>query len=152
MSRKTNPMLRSGLKLLATALLAAGTAACGVFETEDDVANNARVVISGTTPVPLMLITSTKFERYVNQNGEPLITLVVSDTVELELATAFDETFPVKPDKGFLARLINPTQETATISMQVYFDGELNYDQQNVSLTDSSIEFSFVFESYNVYN
>lgn len=152
MSERLFPKLPSGIRPLFLLVLASQMAACGVFETEEDIAKNARVVISGTTPVPLTLVTSTRFERFVNENGEPLTTLIQSDTVQLTLSATHDEIYPVRPDKGFLVRLINSTGETATISMQVYFDGELNYDQQNVSLTDSSIEFSYIFESYDLYN
>lgn len=154
MSEHQHPTLWTGsrLLLLLLLLLTTSVAACGVFESEEDIAKNARVVISGSTPVPLTLITSTRFERSFAENGQPLLTLIRSDTTELTLSSVHDEIHPIRPDKGFLARVINPTQETATISMQVYFDGELNYDQQNVSLTDSSIEFSFIFESYNSYN
>ena len=152
MSEHPHPTLWTGSRLLLLLLLMTSAAACGVFESEEDIAKNARVVISGTTPVPLTLITSTQFERSVNEDGQPLLTLIRSDTTELTLSSIHDQIYPIRPDKGFLARVINPTQETATISMQVYFDGELKYDQQNVSLTDSSIEFSFIFESYNIYN
>lgn len=144
--------LSSGARLLLLILLSFQVMACGIFENEEDIADNARVVVSGSTPVPLILVTSTKFQRSVGQGGQPLILPTRADTVELELTSVHDQTYPVKPDKGFLARLINPTEETATVSMQVYFDGRLQYDQQNVSLTDSSMEFSYTFQGFNTYD
>lgn len=141
--------MRSGVKLLLFILLSSQAMGCGIFENEEDIADNARVVISGSTPVPLLLVTSTRFQRSVGQGGQPLVLPIQADTVELDLTSVHDQIYPVKPDKGFLARLINPSEETATVSMQVYFDGRLNYDQQNVSLTDSSMEFSYTFEGFN---
>jgi hypothetical protein len=32
------------------------------------------------------------------------------------------------------------------VSMQVYFDGKLSYDRQNVTLQNASLEFSYIFE------
>ena len=141
--------MRPVLRFLFLAFLASQTAACNVFETTEDIADNARVVISGTAQAPLQLITSTKFERWYDEENNPHITLIVADTTGIDLASIHDQIYPVKPDKGFLVRLVNPETEPAVISIQVYFDGELSYDQTNVSLSDASIEFSFIFSSYN---
>ena len=138
-----------GLRLLVLALMAFQLAACNVFETKDEIANNARVVVTGTAQAPLLLITSTKFERWQDEEGATHVNLVASDTAQISLATAFDQVYPVKPDKGFLVRLVNPETEPAVVSLQVYFDGELNYDQSDVSLSDASIEFSYIFTNFN---
>lgn len=137
--------LRSGV--LALLLLSGG--ACNILETEDEIADEARVRIEGTSPVPLQLITSTRFERTYNQEGDAVTVLLVADTAMIELGTAFDEIYPVKPNLGFFVRLRNLEADPATVSMRVYFDGELNYDQQNVSLSDASLEFSFIFSNFN---
>jgi hypothetical protein len=34
--------------------------------------------------------------------------------------------------------------------MQVYFDGELSYERTNLSLTDASVDYNFIWENYNV--
>ncbi len=137
--------LRTGV----LALLVLSTGACNIFETEDEIADEARVLIEGTSPVPLQLITSTRFERTYNDDGDAVTILLVSDTAMIELGTAFDEVYPVKPDLGFFVRLRNLEADPATVSMRVYFDGELNYDQRNVSLSDASLEFSFIFSNFN---
>jgi len=124
-------------------------AACGILETEDEIADEARVVVSGTASNPLLLITTTKFERFYDEEGEAQTTVVVADTVTIDPAAGYDHVYPVKPDKGFLVRLVNPETETAVVSIQVYFDGELSYDQKNVSLSDASLEFSYIFENFN---
>jgi hypothetical protein len=137
------------LRFFFLAVLATQTAACNVFETTEEIADNARVLISGTASAPLQLITSTKFERWYDEDDGVHVTLVVADTAYIDLGTVYDQIYPVKPDKGFLVRLVNQETEAAVISMQVYFDGELSYDQDNVSLSDASIEFSYIFANQN---
>ena len=149
MAQNSRRTTRSVGKILFLSLILSPLAACGILETEDEIADEARVVVSGTASNPLLLITSTKFERFYDEEGEPQNTVVVADTVTLDLPAGYDQIFPVKPDKGFLVRLVNPETEPAVISIQVYFDGELSYDQKNVSLSDASVEFSYIFENFN---
>jgi hypothetical protein len=124
-------------------------AACSVFETKDEVADEARVVITGTSTAATKLITSTRFERWYDDAGDAHTTLLVADTVPLDLSTSFDQIYPVKPDIGFLVRVVHPDTVRAVVSMKVYFDGELSYDQRDVGLTDSSLEFSYIFSNFN---
>lgn len=133
-------------------LLVFQVAACNVFESEDEVADEARVVITGTGTDSTKVITSTRFERWLDDQGETRTSFIVSDTVYSDLATAFDETYPVKPDRGFLVRVVHNDTLPAVISIQVYFDGELSYDQKNVSLTQSSLEFSYIFSNFSTIN
>lgn len=123
---------------------------CNVFESEDEIADEARVTITGTATDSTEVITSTKFTRQINQDGETLITFLQSDTVPLDLSVPFDEIYPVRPDRGFLVRVVNRDKDDPTvITIKVYFDGDLNYSQENVSLVDSSIEFSYIFTNQN---
>ena len=142
-------VMRPVFRLLFLAFLATQTAACNIFETTDEIADNARVVISGTAEAPLQLIISTKFERWYDEDNGVHVTLVVADTSYIDLTTDFDQTYAVKPDNGFFVRLVNQETETAVVSLQVYFDGELSYDQHDVVLSDASIEFSYIFENQN---
>lgn len=153
-TRKAMFQLHSGairpvLRFLSLAFLASQAAACNVFETTDEIADNARVVISGTAPAPLQLITSTKFERWYDEDDGVHTTLVQADTSYIDLTTIHDQIYPVKPDRGFFVRLVNRETKAAVVSLQVYFDGELTYDQSDVSLSDASIEFSYIFENQN---
>ncbi len=136
-------------KVLILSFLVLQVGGCNVFETKDEIAKEARVLVSGTAPGPLELVTSTRFERWFDEEGESHITLFVSDTVELDLTAAHDEIYPIKPDLGFYVKLSNDDPAPATLTMQVYFDGELSYNQQNISLSESSLEFSFIFSNYN---
>lgn len=141
-------LLRAGLM----AFLVLSTSACGLFETEEEIADEARVLIEGTSPTPLQVITSTRFERVYNEEGDLNTLLLVSDTAMVDLGTPFDEIFPVRPDVGFLVRVRNLEADPAVISMRVYFDGDLRYNQQNVSLSDASLEFSYIFSNFNSIN
>ena len=152
MSERTYESLRALLRTGLMAFLVLNTAGCGIFETEDEIADEARVLIEGTSPIPLQVITSTRFERVYNEEGDLNTLLLVSDTVMIDLETPFDEIFPVKPDVGFLVRLRNLEADPAVVSMRVYFDGDLRYDQQNVSLSDASLEFSYIFSNFNSIN
>jgi len=140
---------RAPARILLLLPLVLQAVACSVFETKDEVADEARVVITGTSNESTIVITSTRFERWYDDEGDSHTTLLVSDTVPLDLSTPFDEIYPVKPDIGFLVRVVHPDTVPAVISMKVYFDGELTYDQRDVSLNDSSIEFSYIFSNFN---
>jgi hypothetical protein len=129
---------------LGTLLVLAG--ACTILESKEDSADQARVVVTGTTTVPLELVTSTKFTRTIEETGEVSISLAFADTAFVDLAAPLDRTHPVSPDRGFLVRLRNYSTDPAVVSMQVYFDGKLSYDRQNVTLQNASLEFSYIFE------
>jgi len=140
-------LLPGAARLLLFLVLVFPAAGCGIFDTGGEIADEARVVVSGETPVALELITSTRFTRTVEEGATVLI-LDEADTTYLDLASTFDEIYPVKPDRGFFVRLTNPDTLPATVSMQVYFDGDLEYNQQDVSLEGFSLEFSYLFRSY----
>ena len=145
--------LRAAVRYALLLVLLPVTGACSVLKTKDEVADEARVVIAGTVTDSTVLIVSTKFERWFDDQGDPHTSLTVSDTIPLkpymEGGSAFDQIFPVKPDIGFLARVVHSDTIPSVISIQVYFDGELNYDQKNVSLVDASMEFSYIFSNFN---
>jgi len=140
-------------KLIMFALFLVQLGGCSVFKTEDEVADEARVVINGTVTDATKLIISTKFERWYDEEGQVHTTILRSQEINLAEHMAggatFDEIYPVKPDIGFLVRVVHMDDTPATISIQVYFDGELSYDQQDVSLTQSSLEFSYIFTNVN---
>jgi len=135
--------LRKPLGLCTLLVLAS---ACTILDSTEDVAKEARVVVTGNTPVPLELVTSTKFTRTISETGEVSISVTFADTVFVDLATTLDRTYPVRPDRGFLVRLRNHSADAAVVSMQVFFDGKLSYDRQNVTLQEASLEFSYIFE------
>lgn len=138
-----NRMATGGLALAWMAL-----GGCSAMEVEEKIAERARVVVEGTAPVPLELITSTKFTRTILENGAVQIVLSKADTTFISPNPPFDRTFPVKPDWGFYVRLRNPVMTPAVVSMRVYFDGELTFNHRNITLQDASIDFSYIFTNY----
>jgi len=141
--------LKATTRITFLSVLALQAGGCSVFNAEDEVADEARVVITGTSTASTELITSTRFERWVDGAGDTHTKLLIADTIPLDLSTSFDEIYPVKPNIGFLVRVVHPDTIPAVFSMQVYFDGELSYDQRDISLNDSSIEFSYIFSNFN---
>ncbi len=135
-------------RVLGLGLVLVLTGACGLLVSGEEVAENARVVVTGTTPVPLELVTSTKFTRTTDETGEVTTTLAFADTIFVSLAEPHDQIYPVAPDRGFLVRLRNFSEEPAVVSMQVYFDGNLHYDRQDMTLQDATLEFSYIFEGW----
>ena len=122
---------------------------CGIFETTEEIADEARVVVTGDAETPLLLVTSTKFTRFFNDEGDPVISLAFSDTASITLDVTHDKIYPIRPDRGFYVKLTNPDTLTAIVSMQVYFDGELSYERKNLSLTNASVDYNFIWENYN---
>ena len=108
-------------------------------------ADDARIIIQGTSPVPLLLVTSTSFTAVRDQNGELVSTLVQADTVTLTtLPAQFDHD--LRGRDRFLVRLINPDlNETAAIHMQVLLDGRISFNQQ-ATMRDASLEYIVVYE------
>jgi len=146
MSGRLSPSFRTSLRTVAAVAVVILTGACGILDSGGGVAKEARLVVSGTSPGALELITSTKFTRTYENDGSITIALIVADTVLLPMGSTHNQTYPVSPDRGFLARLTNPHDEPAVVSMQVYFDGKLRYDRQDMILEAIPLEFSFVFE------
>jgi len=142
--------LRQATRVLLVGLLLIVAAACNIFEAEEEIADEARVVVTGTTSEPLQLVTSTKFTRTFLETGEIRLSVAFADTMVLTLDSPHDQIYPIKPDRGFLVSLRNPVMDPAVVSMQVFFDGELVYNHQNITLQEASLEFSYVFENQNI--
>jgi hypothetical protein len=124
--------------------IVAFSAACdGLLGTSDRRPNEARVVVTGTSPVPLRLITSTRFSAQPNiDTGMYDVTFNTFDSVDLPLP--IDRTFRLDTDR-FVVRLLHPDTETeATVRLEVFFDGRLAYSQEAV-LVDSFVDFIQVF-------
>lgn len=117
-------------------------AACGLIEPQSDPAEQVMVTVRGTSPVPLELITSSDFVLIFN--GETGITrsdLIDSDTVSVTLP--FDQVYDVSSLERFLVRLTNADSAVASVQLQVFLDGLLEYDQQADVAEGGSLEYSF---------
>jgi hypothetical protein len=132
--------LRTGL--LALVILAV-TGCDGLLSLSDRQPKEARVVITGSSPTALRLITSTNFTAEQDaETGIYHVNFVTSDV--LEQGVPMEKTVRLSTDR-FMARVINPSPDhTATIVMQVYFDRNLIFSQE-ASLRDASVDFIHVF-------
>ena len=122
-----------------------GAAAC--VSTDAEVKpQNARVTITGTSELPLQLVTSIDFfEQIVGDDPTVQAVLVAADTTAVTLP--FEQTIALDELGSVLVRLIQPDSMPSTVLMQVMLDGELEYNQAATLSQGASIEYRFVFIS-----
>jgi hypothetical protein len=130
---------------LAGALLVAlfATSGCdSIVETDTRPVTNARLIISGTSPVPLLLVTSFNFGATRNvETGELQVTLIRADTLTVSLP--FDRTFPFSGADRLHVRLINPdVNATASVRMQLQVDARQVFNEQ-ANMRDASLSYTF---------
>lgn len=139
-------MKRLSQLTVATLLLVASSFSVpgcdSIVSTDAHVARAARVVITGTSPVPLELLTSTDFTAVKNPDtGETVYTLNTSSAETISVP--FDRTFQLNGSDRFFVRLTNADQNaTAAVRMQVLVDGKSMYDV-NATLKDAALKFSY---------
>lgn len=127
--------------LLALTVL---TGACGLIEPQSDPAQQATVTVQGTSPVPLELITASNFTLAFNQEtGVTDSNLLVADTAAL--SPPFEQVYDVSSLERFLVRVTNADSMVASLRLQVFLDGILEYDQQANISDGGSLEYSFQF-------
>jgi len=137
------PLLRRLAALLSAGALACAAAACdSVFGVGIDVPDQARIEISGQTPVELRLITSKKFElAWDPEEQRDVVVLTDADTTAIAQENLpFVRTIPIEPEGRLLVRLVNPSTEMASITMSVFIDGKKEFERI-ADVSDSSIEF-----------
>ena len=122
-------------------LLASG---CNILsEPETKYAEQARIEVKGSSPVPLLLITSTELAIHTDEETwEQTILPIKADTLETELP--IERSVNMAPNHQILYRLVNPDGDhEADIEMRVYLDEELVYEQA-ATLLDASLEFTYL--------
>ena len=136
---------RSRIAWVALSILTLLTVSCSsILDTSEDYADNAIIEVTGTSPVPLLLVSSTNW-AYVNdpQTGESTVAMNDSDTVSLQLP--INRSVPITNSYRIFFALINPdSTQTASIRMRVRLDDQLVYDQA-ATMRDASLEFSFAY-------
>lgn len=110
-------------------------------------ADNARVIVEGTSAAPLLLITSTEFVTTQDPLSDDVLTnLIVSDTAMLS-ALPGDRSFVIRGADRFLARVANSdTATTATIHMRVLLDGKEVFNQR-ATMRDASLEYTVFYRN-----
>lgn len=115
-----------------------------ILDTSRDIADAARVVVDGSSPVRLTLVTSTEYVGARDPDtGSFDITLLSSDTAAVDVP--IDRSFSLDQNGRFLVRLIHPDlQSTASVRMRVFLDEELVYDV-SADMSDAYLEYVFVY-------
>jgi hypothetical protein len=113
---------------------------CSSVTDSNRTADTAQVTVTGTSTVPLTLITSTRFTVQAN-DGTETVTLLVADTAVLELP--IDRSVPFGDSDRFFVQLFNPDPVVdATVDMRVLVDGVQVY-RQAAMLRDASLIFRY---------
>lgn len=131
---------------VASLVLLLATAACdALFTTDDDVADNALVVVTGTSPGPLEIILSNQFLPVQDAQSSD-ITFALLDADTLVLSPPISETYPMGPNLRYFVRVTNPdTASTADLNIRVLLDGKDEVYNVNVSLKNSSTEYTYTY-------
>ena len=136
---------------LARAVLLAGLAgaAAGCSEILDssiNVPEEAEVTVTGSSPVPLRLVMSSRFLGIWNaEEGKYDVMLNAADTVTVT-SLPITRTHPLNETGVFFVRLTNPDlEQTASIEMRVRIDGREVYSQ-SANMRDASLEYVYFVE------
>jgi len=129
---------------VAIACVLGVTTACSL-STENPTPTSARIAVTGTGTTPLQLIVSTDFfEQIIGEGTEIQAVLITADTFSVGLP--FEQTTPLTELGSVLYRLIQPDSVPSTVTMQVFVDEQLEYEQSNATLSQGgSLEFRFLF-------
>jgi hypothetical protein len=135
-------------RMVARAVLVSCVAAAGcdaLLQADYGFANDARVTVEGTSPVPLLLLTSTRYTTLYNAStGQWEASLVVADTQHLA-TLPFDGSYDLRRKDRFLVRLVNPDSAAeAVVHLQVRMDGRLVYTQR-ASMRDAALQYMTYF-------
>jgi len=130
---------------LAVLAIAASLAACnGLLDTSRDTYSFARVQVTGTSPVPLLLMTSDQFQT-VQDPGTGFLTtlLLAADTIVVNTLPA-DTTVSLGQFNQFLLRLINPdTSKTADIRLIIRLDDKKEVYNVGAKVTGAYLEYTY---------
>lgn len=127
------------LSALGAISLAAGCSS--IVDTDRTTAEEARLTVTGTSPVPLKVITSTRFSVGFTPEGNEAVSYVQSDTVELTLP--IDRRLRFGSGDRVHFTVWNPSEEaTADIDVRVRVDGN-DVFRQSATLRGASLSFNY---------
>jgi hypothetical protein len=141
-----NRRIRRVVQAASLGLVFLPAAACDSFLGTDQAAfaAEARVLLDGTSPVPVLLITSTNFLAQRDfETGQIVTQLLAADTVVLTTSDFdVDETYDIFGADRFLVRVANPDDdETASIHLRVMLDDREVFNQR-ATMRDASLEYT----------
>lgn len=138
-------MLKLSIRALAVAVVTLLLGACeSLLDTSQDTPTTTRVVVEGESAGPLRLVTSNDFFRQVTGNSsQSSALLITADTASV--TPIFDQEYDLGPHTRFFVRLENPDRFDTQVTLQVFFDDELEFEESS-TLEDGAMEFNFVFQ------
>ncbi len=128
---------------LAVVLTAFLSTCNAITDTELQIAGTARILVTGTSSTPLILITSMDFEAQRDaETGQLLVTAInAADTTSITVP--FDKSYAFNGSDRLYIRLANSDQaSSAAIRLRLLVDGDAIVDQQ-ATLLDSAIQFTY---------
>jgi hypothetical protein len=130
---------------LAPPILTVLAAACSsALDTTQDYADNATIEVTGTSPVPLLVISSTDWLYVRDANGNLVAAVNRADTTR-HTALPIMRSVPIQTARKIHFKLVNPdSTQTANIRMVVRLDNNTAYDQA-ATMRNASLEFSFSY-------
>lgn len=132
---------RSGIRIAALFTIILSAAGCDILGPPGGRADTARLELDGTSPGPLLVVTSTDWTYiYDEDTGRTLISLVAADTTEAELP--FQKSVDLAPRYRILFRVVNPHEEEAHVRMRVLLDGELKHSVEG-ELGETPLEYTY---------
>lgn len=133
-------------RVLAGAMLLSPLGCSEILDSSIETPEEAMVTITGSSPVPLQLILSSRFIGIWNPDeGKYDVSLNAADTVQVA-SLPISRTHPMNETGVFFVRLTNPDLvETATIELRVRIDGREVYSQA-ATMRDASLEYVFFVE------
>jgi hypothetical protein len=137
--------LRTAPAALCAALLLTAAACDGFLDTERESRETIRVLVSGTSPVPLLLVTSDQFASVQDPaTGQILLQVIASDTLTITQLPV-DTTYAIGQFNRILVRLVNPDPAaTADVRMIIRLDDEEEAYNVQARITGAYLEYSYM--------
>jgi len=136
------PHSAAGFAALAFALALAGCG--GLLDTEHESYTTARVQVTGTSPVPLLLVTSDQFQTVQDPGTGFLETQFLNADSTVIPTLPFDSTVSLGQFNQFLLRLINPdTLQTADIRLIIRLDDKKEDYNVGAKVTGAYLQYTY---------
>jgi hypothetical protein len=137
-----NKLVRASVSLCGLLAVVAATACDSVLRSDERPVTNYLIEVTGTSPVPLSLITSTNFGAQRNtETNQVSVFPVTADTASLSLP--YTRTVLFNGADRLFVRLHNRSvSETASIRLRVVIDGRERFNQA-ANMRDAFLDFTF---------
>jgi hypothetical protein len=136
---------RAAAPMVLLIVSALATGCDSLLDTSQDIAEEAQLIVTGTSPVPLRVIFSNNFTNIQNpEDGTITTQLIIADTVELTLP--IDRSYPLGNNARVFFRVWQPDSlQTADILMRILLDGEREIYEQRATLRDAYLEYTYTY-------